>query len=344
FIPYKRFQNIKRIGEGGYGIVESAEWLDGRIICWNNDIKDWDRFNKKTVVIKTLHKSENLNQEFFQEIDAHFKLAEEAYVTKCYGITQNPETNNHGIVISYASSGCLRKYLTDHKFIDWSTKLYIVIHITGGLERIHKAGLVHHDLHPGNILVNFNNNEWTQTKIPEYLTWVDTNHTQIADLGLCRSANKKEEDESHGVIYYLAPEVLQGKPYTQAADVYAFGILFNVIASGKPPFSGDRHNPEAFIAKVVEEHYRPDIPAHVPNFIGEIINNCWKHDPQERPKADYLNNTLYKYWLDFYEKKDNEITRKCKESDEEAKAFASSNISNHFDARYYSSKYKKYND
>ncbi|RIB10081.1 hypothetical protein C2G38_2207105 [Gigaspora rosea] len=36
----------------------------------------------------------------------------------------------------------------------------------------------------------------------------------------------------------------------------------------------------------------PDIPEHVPNFIKEIINNCWKHEPQERPKADYLNEAL----------------------------------------------------
>ncbi|CAG8571373.1 853_t:CDS:2 [Gigaspora rosea] len=180
------------------------------------------------------------------QINAYFKLAEEAYVTKCYGITQNPKTENYGIVISYASSGCLRKYLTDHKFIDWSTKLYIIIHIIGGLE-----------------------------------------------------------------------------------------------PSGKPPFSANQYNQEALIEKVVYEHYRPDIPEHVPNFIKEIINNCWKHEPQERPKADYLNEVLYRYWLDFYEKKDNEITRECKKSDDKAKVLADSNASNHFDPQYYSRSFDK---
>ncbi|RIB10080.1 hypothetical protein C2G38_2207101 [Gigaspora rosea] len=83
----------------------------------------------------------------------------------------------------------------------------------------------------------------------------------------------------------------------------------------------------------------PDISEHVPNFIKEIINNCWKHEPQERPKADYLNEVLYRlelpavigfnklYWLDFYEKKDNEITRECKKSDDKAKVLADSNAS-----------------
>ncbi|RIB21423.1 hypothetical protein C2G38_2034417 [Gigaspora rosea] len=114
------------------------------------------------------------------------------------------------------------------------------------------------------------------------------------------------------------------KPYTQTADIYAFGILFNVIASGKPPFNANQYSQEVLIEKVVYEHYRPDIPEHVPNFIKEIINNCWKHEPQERPKADYLNEVLYRYWLDFYEKKDNEMTRECKKSDDKAKVLADS--------------------
>jgi serine/threonine protein kinase len=48
----------------------------------------------------------------------------------------------------------------------------------------------------------------------------------VTDLGLSRPVNaKKEEREVYGVLPYVAPEVLQGQPYTQASDVYSFGIV-----------------------------------------------------------------------------------------------------------------------
>jgi serine/threonine protein kinase len=76
-----------------------------------------------------------------------------------------------------------------------------------GLKRIHQKGLIHKDFHSGNILT-------------------DSGDSLITDLGLCRPANyKKEEGKIFGVLPYIAPEVLKGKPYSQASDIYSFGIV-----------------------------------------------------------------------------------------------------------------------
>ncbi|CAG8466745.1 470_t:CDS:2 [Acaulospora morrowiae] len=216
----------------------------------------WDRFDKKRVAIKTLWDSEKLDEEFFQEMDAHHKLAEDAYVTKCYGITKNPETNKFGIG----------------------------------------------------------------------LTWVDTNHAQICDLGLCRPANKKEKNDKKGVMPYLAPEVLKGEGYTQEADVYAFGVLLCEIASGKCPFGNTSHD-FSLMEKVIQGQ-RPELPENIPEFIKEVIKDCWKSDPHARPKADQLHTTLYKCWLDFYEKKQTRITIECEKSDKALSDYEDSDLTN----------------
>ena len=73
------------------------------------------------------------------------------------------------------------------------------------LESIHKLNLIHGDFHNGNILCG------------------DYGAMNISDLGLCRPANQSDiKNEIYGVLPYMAPEVLRGKPYTKAADIYSF--------------------------------------------------------------------------------------------------------------------------
>ena len=58
----------------------------------------------------------------------------------------------------------------------------------------------------------------------------------VADLGLSVSA-EQEPSSIVGVIPYIAPEVLSGKPHTQKSDIYSFGILMSVISTGQQPFN-----------------------------------------------------------------------------------------------------------
>src|SRR5688500_2358391 len=97
-------------------------------------------------------------------------------------------------------------------------KLNLVRKICRGLESIHKKELVHRDFHPGNILLN-----------NLFFGLLNDYYCYITDLGLCRSANEKDNDMVYGVLPYVAPEVLLGKPYTQASDIYSFGIVIYEI-------------------------------------------------------------------------------------------------------------------
>ena len=87
---------------------------------------------------------------------------------------------------------------------NWQEKLQLLKKIILGLKIIHESDLVHCDLHDGNILIS-------------------NNEAYIIDLGLCRPISKLHNSKDiYGVLPYMAPEVLRGKPYTPASDIYSF--------------------------------------------------------------------------------------------------------------------------
>src|ERR1051325_5484588 len=133
-------------------------------------------------------------------------------IVQCYGITKDPKTNNFMMVMEYAPHGSLRQHL-DKNFnsLNWNNKLYNLLCIAYGLNEIHEVGLIHHDFHCGNILNNKRSED-------------ENIFSQITDLGLCKPANEmtshKDNKQIYGVLPYVAPEVLKGKEYTQASDIY----------------------------------------------------------------------------------------------------------------------------
>ena len=99
----------------------------------------------------------------------------------------------------YANDGSLTEYITkEFKYLKWKHKIGILHSITAGLNIIHQEKLVHHDFHSGNILHS--------SRLPQKM--------MIADLGLSVPADQ-ELSSIVGVLPYIAPEVLNGKPYTQ---------------------------------------------------------------------------------------------------------------------------------
>ncbi|UZO15008.1 uncharacterized protein OCT59_006447 [Rhizophagus irregularis] len=144
WIPYNEFSNIKEIGKGGFGVVYEAIWHDApeqKIdLIWN----------KKRVALKVLRYSTNDDQstDFLNELKLHYRCMDSGRVLPCYGISQEPQTNNYILVMQYASEGNLRNYLsTSFARFDWWKKVNMLRDIVIGLQSIHNEGLVHHDFH-----------------------------------------------------------------------------------------------------------------------------------------------------------------------------------------------------
>ena len=102
---------------------------------------------------------------------------------------------------SLRSNLLIKKYNPNDKYVN----LY---YVANSLSTLHKCNLVHGDLHSGNLLLD------SQTFM------------YISDLGLSKPADRPSKtNDIYGVLPYIAPEVLRGKPYTKAADIYSFGII-----------------------------------------------------------------------------------------------------------------------
>ena len=117
-----------------------------------------------------------------------------------YGISQHPDTKNYIMVLYYAEGGSFNNWVKRDR--GWICDLWALEFIIQGLRKIHERKMVHRDFHIGNILLMDN---------------VSSN-SYISDMGLCGEIGNIDLTNVYGVMPYVAPEVLRGKPYTQAAD------------------------------------------------------------------------------------------------------------------------------
>ncbi|CAB5357021.1 unnamed protein product [Rhizophagus irregularis] len=136
WIPYEDLEiDEKDFAEGGFGTISLATWINGYVVRWNHNKKQWHRQGKMKVVIKTM--KDNISDDFITELEAYFKCASR-HLISYLGITQNPDTKDYAIVMEFAENGDLRKYLQNNKAkLYWRRKLDILRNIVAGLEIIH---------------------------------------------------------------------------------------------------------------------------------------------------------------------------------------------------------------
>ena len=117
-------------------------------------------------------------------------------------------------------------------------------------------------------------------------------------LGLCRPANQPNtKNDICGVLPYIAPEVLRGKSYTKAADIYSFGIIMWEMTSGVSAYHNIPHdfNLSLNICKGI----RPEIiEGTMPEYV-ELMKRCWDNDPEKRPTANELKQIFLEWFQEY---------------------------------------------
>jgi serine/threonine protein kinase len=217
-------------------------------------------------------------------------------------MTQDPNTKDYMMILDYYEHGDLRNYL--NKSIDYKTKIRNLAEFARGLLDIHNAGMVHKDLHSGNLLFSLNENENLYFPL-------------ISDLGMSQPANISKEksvnkEGIYGVLPYVAPEVLRGSQYTQAADIYSFGIIMNEFMSEEIPYNDIPH--DQILTVKICNGLRPKISEDTPKLIADLIMKCWDAKPENRPTAKQLDQILYKWYNECYYKNDSsEVYSQVKE-------------------------------
>ncbi|POG76756.1 kinase-like domain-containing protein [Rhizophagus irregularis DAOM 181602=DAOM 197198] len=145
-----------------------------------------------------------------------------------------------------------------------------------GLNNMHKQNLIHCDFHDGNILNGIDGTVY------------------ISDLGLCRPVKSfLKKYDIYGVIPFIAPEVLRGKSYTPASDIYSFSMIMWEFTSGMPPFNDRKHDLQLSLS--ICEGERPKIIENTPQCYVDLMKKCWNEDPLKRPSAGEVLNIILKW-------------------------------------------------
>ncbi|RGB42643.1 kinase-like domain-containing protein [Rhizophagus diaphanus] len=169
--------------------------------------------------------------------------------------------------------------------LSWEDRLYILWDISLDLERIHKTGLIHRDIHAGNILHTGKVSHFNcGTKVHDGVAY-------ISDFGFSIAAySDNNTEEIYGVMPYIAPEVLNGHGYSMESDIYSIGIIMWELASGKSPFAHISH--DACLALKIYDGLRPEPTPIAPPFYLQLMQSCWHKDPFKRPKAKEIKETV----------------------------------------------------
>ncbi|GBC07683.1 hypothetical protein RclHR1_07620001 [Rhizophagus clarus] len=281
WVPYDRFINIEQIGEGGFAKVYSATWIDGKSEYEKLVDGSWKKLETKSikVALKKLNGSQDISVKYLNELKIHWDIyLKNNYYLDFYGITRDPKTNEFIMILEFANNGNLRNFLSYvFNSILWKDKIVLLGDLIIDLENIHELGYLHKDLHSGNIL---------QKDSTLY----------VSDFGLSGPANEKSShNKIYGVLPYIAPEVLNGEPYTTSSDIYSLGIIMIELSFGKPPFYNRKH--DLNLALAVCKGLRPEFGKGTPEIYKKLAYRCTNTNPIERPSANELFSII-KFWYD----------------------------------------------
>jgi len=129
---------------------------------------------------------------------------------------------------------------------------------------------------------------------------------KISDFGLSRILDNSDESQSFKEslipVKWSAPEMILKKKISTKSDVFSFGVvLFEVFSKGEDPWAG--YSTFQVLESLIKKERMKFSKQFGPQFIIDLINECWKEDPHERPSFRILHEKLISEKQ--FQKKDN---------------------------------------
>ena len=135
------------------------------------------------------------------------------------------------------------------------------------LEAAHRAGLVHRDVKPANVLL------------------CGDGRVKVADFGIAKAVAEADLTQPGlmvGTAKYLAPEQVRGEPVDPRTDIYSLGVVLYEMLCGRAPFVADTDAATA-LARLHRDPLRPrQVRASVPRALEEVVGRAMAREP-ERP-------------------------------------------------------------
>jgi len=218
FKNYQSFKEIERIqdvymmgkelGKGSFGSVHLAKHKDLDVGC----------------AIKTIKKS-GLTNKVYRELMANelriLGETEHPSIVRVYQLLQ--DSQNYYVSMELMNGGDLLGRILKKKSFSETDAACIIEQVLQAINYMHKANITHRDMKLENLLCQND----------------DSLNVKITDFGFaCHFDPNQDMNLSLGSPLYMAPEIVDHKPYNNSVDIWSIGVITYIILSGKPPFSG----------------------------------------------------------------------------------------------------------
>ncbi|RKS08924.1 serine/threonine protein kinase [Nocardiopsis sp. Huas11] len=250
-----RYRLINRLGSGGMGQVFLGRSAGGR-----------------AVAIKRIHPhmaaDASFRERFAREVNAARQVSG-AFTAPV--IDAGPDDEVPWLVTSYVPSLPLDEAVQAHGPLPESSVHVLAAGLAEALTEIHRVGLIHRDLKPGNVLLS-------------------EDGPRVIDFGISRATDGTAATQSViGTPGFMSPEQVQGEALGPTSDLFAYGAVLAFAATGSGPF-GEGNMPTMVMRIISRE---PDLSA-VPESLRHLVAACLSKDASGRPSPgeilDYLGD------------------------------------------------------
>ena len=252
-----RYELESQLGRGAFGAV------------WRGRVRDTGESVAIKVLLEELANDADVVTRFLRERTALVSMRHRSLVSVRDLVVEGDVL---ALVMQLVEGPDLRAYVRSRGTLGATESALLVADVAEALAVAHAAKIIHRDVKPANVLLQPDDGGYRPL---------------LTDFGIARLADAPSVTRTSQVVgtpYYLAPEVISGQQPTPAVDVYASGIMFYELMTGRPPFRGSDAM-EVFQAHQTKAPPRPD---GVSDPLGSVIASALAKAPNRRPDAGQL--------------------------------------------------------
>ena len=189
-------------------------------------------------------------------------------IVQVFDSGRDTDSQRHYIVMEYVDGPSCADLLREHKMLDIEWTVHLLRDACHGLDYAHRAGVVHRDVKPGNLLVAR-----------------ETNTTKLADFGIAKAAEQTRITQVGAVLgtaAYLSPEQARGEEAGPPSDIYSLGVCAYQFLTGRLPHEYTSltelalKQQESAVQPITE--LRPEAPPE----LDDAVRLCLERDPENR--------------------------------------------------------------